>query len=226
MGVGVANPEPDVGALRRGFRPRPRAPEKHLGPALDLDGHFVEAVRHPCNIALSKGAVSEVYRREYLGEQIKISDKVFLLGVLKAGEYTKPKALKDSGAGQLNVHTDGLFACQRDIKEIYNGQLSSTGEHFLCSTYFKPHPWSPVKRIEFHRRLLASGEAGFRRMLSTVSKSMKIPTILEPLEQFVVDQIVKQHTARMPALYQTVGIASIQRYSNDLALQLVGQMRT
>ena len=63
-------------------------------------------------------------------------------------------------------------------------------------------------------------------MLKTVSDSMKIPTIQEPLEQFLVDQIVKRHTGRLPDIYQTAGIANIKNFDSAFAMQLVRRLRT
>lgn len=153
-------------------------------------------------------------------------DKVFLLGVLQAGEYTKPIPLSESGLGKLNVHTDSIFESQNAIKEIYNATFTSTGVDCICSTYYKPHAWSPVKRIEFNRELLRNGSRLFHQMLATVRDSMIVPTIYEPLEQFLVDQVVKRHTGRLPNLYQTVGVANIQDFNSDLATQLVRRFRT
>ena len=88
------------------------------------------------------------------------------------------------------------------------------------------HTWSPVKRIEFNRELLRSSRRLFHQMLATVRYSMIVPTIYEPLEQFLADQVVKRHTGRLPSLYQTVGVANIQDFNSDLATQLVRRFRT
>jgi len=200
--------------------------QEYLRPMLAQNGHFINAVRHPRNIAISKAGVSRFYCDRYGQGTLNLLDKVFLLGVLHPGEYTEPRPLAESGFGQLNVHTDSLFASQNDIKEIYNATLTSTGVDCICSTYFKPHAWSPVKRIEFNRELLRNGRAMFSRMLATVRDSMSVPTIHEPLEQFLVDQIVKRHTGRLPNLYQTVGVANIQDFETDFSIQLVRRLRT
>jgi hypothetical protein len=134
--------------------------------------------------------------------------------------------LSKSGVGQLNVHTDSIFESQNAIKEIYNATLTSTGIDCICSTYFRPHAWSPVKRIEFNRELLRNGRRLFYQMLATVKDSMIVPTIYEPLEQFLVDQIVKRHTGRLPSLYQTIGVANIRDFNSNLATQLVRGFRT
>ena len=54
----------------------------------------------------------------------------------------------------------------------------------------------------------------------------KNSTMHEPLEQFVVDQIVKRHTGRLPGLYQTVGVANIQDFQTNFATQLVRRLRS
>lgn len=200
--------------------------EKYLRPMLSRNGHFVNVVKHPRNIAISKAGVSRFYCDKYGEGNLNLIDKVFLLGVLQPGEYTEPKPLKESGFGQLNVHTDNIFESQNTIKEIYNATFSSTGVDCICSTYYKPHPWSPVKRIEFSRELLRSGKQMFFQMLATIRDSMNVPTIHEPLEQFVVDQIVKRHTGRLPGLYQTVGVANIQDFQTNFATQLVRRLRS
>lgn len=200
--------------------------EQFLRPMLSRNGHFINVVKHPRNIAISKGGVSRFYCNRYGSENLNLLDKVFLLGVLQAGEYTEPIPLSDSGVGQLNVHTDSIFESQNAIKEIYNATLTSTGVDCICSTYYKPHAWSPVKRIEFNRSLLKNNRKLFHQMLATVRDSMIVPTIYEPLEQFLVDQIVKRHTGRLPSLYQTVGVANIRDFNSNLATQLVRKFRT
>lgn len=202
--------------------------ESFLRPMLSQNGHFVNIVRNPRNIAISKGGVSRFYCDLYASNRLSLLDKVFLLGVLQSGEYTEPKSLRETMGDSinLNVHTDKIFESQNDIKEIYNANLSSTGVDCLCLTYFKPHEWSPVKRIEFSRELLKNDRELFHKMLATVKNSMIIPTIYEPLEQFLVDQIVKRHTGRLPSLYQTIGVANIQDFDNPLAHQLIRKFRT
>jgi hypothetical protein len=200
--------------------------EQFLRPMLSGNGHFINVVRHPRNIAISKGGVSRFYCNSYGSNDLNLLDKVFLLGVLQSGEYTEPMPLSKSGVGQLNVHTDSIFESQNAIKEIYNATLTSTGIDCICSTYFRPHAWSPVKRIEFNRELLRNGRRLFYQMLATVKDSMIVPTIYEPLEQFLVDQIVKRHTGRLPSLYQTIGVANIRDFNSNLATQLVRGFRT
>jgi hypothetical protein len=200
---------------------------KFLQPMLSRNGHFIGILQNSRNIAISKGGVSRFYCNQYGSNSLNLLDKVFLLGVLQAGEYTKPIPLSESGLGKLNVHTDSIFESQNAIKEIYNATFTSTGDvNCICSTYYKPHAWSPVKRIEFNRELLRNGSRLFHQMLATVRDSMIVPTIYEPLEQFLVDQVVKRHTGRLPNLYQTVGVANIQDFNSNLATQLVRRFRT
>ncbi|MCE2721544.1 MAG: hypothetical protein GPI92_06525 [Microcystis aeruginosa K13-06] len=199
---------------------------RFLRPMLSKNGHFISILQNSRNIAISKGGVSRFYCDRY-GKNLILLDKVFLLGVLQAGEYTKPIPLSESGLGKLNVHTDSIFESQNAIKEIYNATFTSTGDvKCICSTYYKPHAWSPVKRIEFNQELLSNGHRLFHQMLATVKDSMIVPTIYEPLEQFLVDQVVKRHTGRLPNLYQTVGVANIQDFNSNLATQLVRRFRT
>jgi hypothetical protein len=200
--------------------------EPFLRPMLAHGGHFITALRHPRNIALSKGGVSGLYCDRYGGGVVSLPDKVFLLGIMEAGEYTEPKALVDSGQGQLNVHTSDLFACHQTVESFYNADFNTTSDGFICSTYYKPHPWSPIKRIEFHRDLLMNGQQLFFEMLATIRDSMTIPTIQEPLEQFLVDEIVRRHTGHIPDLYQTAGVANIRDFDSAFAVQLVRRLRT
>lgn len=200
--------------------------EPFLRPMLAYGGHFITALKNTHNIALSKGGVSSLYCDRYGGGSINLPDKVFLLGIMEAGEYTEPKALVESGQGQLNVHTSDLFACHQTVESFYNANFNATSDGFICSTYYKPHPWSPIKRIEFHRDLLMNGQRLFFEMLATIRDSMTIPTIQEPLEQFLVDEIVRRHTGRIPDLYQTAGVANIRDFDSAFAVQLVRRLRT
>ncbi|MEP0920072.1 hypothetical protein NC981_25085 [Leptolyngbya sp. DQ-M1] len=199
--------------------------ESFLRPMLAHSGHFITALKHPRNIALSKGGVSSSYCDRY-GGVVHLPDKVFLLGIMEAGEYTEPRALVDSGQGQLNVHTSSLFACHQTVESFYNADFNTTSDGFICSTYYKPHPWSPVKRIEFHSDLLLDGQSLFFQMLASIRDSMTVPTIQEPLEQFLVDEIVRRHTGRIPELYQTAGVANIRDFESAFAVQLVRRLRT
>lgn len=200
--------------------------EPYLHEMLSEEGSFIQALQNPRNIAMSKAGVSQLFAKKYTDEKLVINDKLFLLGILKPGEYTKPDSLKSSAVGQLNVHPDPIFSTKESIKEIYNSTLTATGSHGLCLTYFRPHPWSPVKRIEFHKSLLKEGGWLFQSMLQTVAQSMTIPTIMEPLEQFLVDEVVKRHTGKLPNIYQTAGIANIKDFSSQFAMQLTSKMRT
>ncbi|HAZ49543.1 MAG TPA: hypothetical protein DDW76_10225 [Cyanobacteria bacterium UBA11369] len=200
--------------------------EKFLEPLLAENGDFVCTLKNPRNIAISKSGISSYYCERYTNHKLNLADKVFLLGVLRAGEYTEPKALVDSGIGQLNVRSDKIFVTKDEVKDIYNTTLQSTSEDCLCLTYFRPHEWSPVKRIEFHKKLLKDNKKLFKSMLQTVADSMIIPTIHEPLEQFLVDEIVKRHTGKLPNIYQTVGIANIKDFSSQFAMQLTRRLRT
>jgi len=200
--------------------------EPFLRPMLSQSGHFITALRHSRNIAISKGGVSSSYCNKYSNGVINLADKIFLLGIMEAGEYTEPLPLVKSGQGQLNTHTDNIFACHQSVNKFYNSDFNSTGDGCICSTYFKPHPWSPVKRIEFHRDLLRQEQNLFFQMLATIQESMTIPTIHEPLEQFLVDEIVRRHTGRIPDLYQTASIANIRDFNSPFAMQLVRRLRT
>ena len=200
--------------------------EPYLHETLSEKGNFIKALQNPRNIAMSKAGVSQRLSKKYTDEKLVINDKLFLLGILKPGEYIKPDSLRASDVGQLNVHPDPIFSTKETIKEIYNSTLTATGSHGLCLTYFRPHPWSPVKRIEFHKSLLNGDGKLFQSMLQTVAQSMTIPTIMEPLEQFLVDEVVKRHTGKLPGLYQTAGIANIKDFSTQFAMQITSKMRT
>lgn len=200
--------------------------ESFLKPLLSENGYFVSALKNHHNIAISKASLSSYFCRKYTKGQLSLSDKVFLLGILKSGEYIEPTSLLNSDMGQLNVHSDKIFITKDEVKKIYNSKLQTTGEDCLCSTYFRPHEWSPVKRIEFHKKLLKDNKKLFNSMLQTVADSMMIPMIHEPLEQFLVDEIVKRHTGRLPSIYQTVGIANMKDFSSQFAMQLTRRMRT
>jgi hypothetical protein len=198
----------------------------YLDEMLSERGTFIQALKNPRNIAMSKSGISSLYASKYTDDKLPLADKIFLLGILKAGEYTKPVSLKSGGMGQLSVHTDSIFKTKDEVKDIYNSSLSSTGKHGLCITYFRPFDWSPVKRIEFHKSLIQDGGTLFQSMLKTVAQSMMVPTIMEPLEQFLVDEIVKRHTGRLPGVYQTAGIANLKDFSSPFAMQLITKMRT
>lgn len=198
----------------------------YLDEMLSERGSFISALKNPRNIAMSKSGISSHYSKKYTDERLPLADKIFLLGILEAGEYTKPISLNSGEFGQLNVHPDPVFKTKDEVKDIYNSKLSSIGSHGLCMTYFRPFPWSPIKRIEFHKSLIQGDGSLFQSMLKTVSQSMATPTIMEPLEQFLVDEVVKRHTGRLPGVYQTAGMANLKDFSSPFAMQLVTKMRT
>lgn len=201
--------------------------KSYLAPVLDHNGSFIRAVRNPRNIAMSKASASDKMWERY-GEPNGIpqmADKTFLMGILNEGEYTAPIPLRSSTSAQLNVNPWDLFASSKEIKKIYNGTPASNDD-CLMTTYFRPHEGGPVKRVEFHRSLLRDNALLFHQMLSTVKESMGIPTIQEPIEQFLVDRIVKSYSGRMPDLYQTVGYANLSRFESMFALNLLQRMRS
>jgi hypothetical protein len=204
-----------------------------LDPLLEKNtGAFVSILKNPRNIAISKSGVSAFYCNKYTNKKLALSDKVFLLGILKGGEYTKPITLKgdndENVVGKLNVHTnEKIFAANQQVKNIYNATLQSKDQDGICLTYFRPYEWSPAKRIEFHKSLYTKdGGTLFKSMLQTVADSMRIPTIQEPLEQFLVDQVVRRHTGKLPDVYQTAGIANIKSSNSQFVMQLIRKYRT
>jgi hypothetical protein len=200
--------------------------QPYLEKMLFDQGWFITALQNPHNIAMSKSGVSQYYTKKYTDYKLSLADKSFLLGILEPGEYTKPDAIKLQVDGSLNVHPDPIFKTKGEVKDIYNSTLATAREHGLCLTYFRPHLWSPIKRIEFHRKLLQGDGKLFQSMLHTVAESMRTPTIMEPLEQFLVDEVVKRHTGKLPGVYQTAGIANLKSFSGQFAMQLTRRMRT
>lgn len=201
--------------------------------SLSLDGSFLRMIRNKQVISLSKTGISQ-YFLGLLGKVIAshdqsalllastLNDRAVLRHVLRPGEYTTPQSLYAVVREGGDVKTwnrsrfatefkdgDGsdLFVARTNVLDNY-GLPRDDGRELpglrLFVSYYLPHAWSRVYRIEFHERLLASKEdpghfvstgqsERFQRVLASVRKSVN-PETKEPLAQVLADIRAKSAT--------------------------------
>jgi hypothetical protein len=193
---------------------------------LGENGSFYQMIRNKQTISLSKTGVSQSFVNQLVAANFdknsfesllgsSLNDRVLLRHLLKEGEFTLPKTIyqtvRDSSeikswkrsrfVTHFDQSEDGRdpFESREIIFDEYglpNENGSEPNNKKLYVTYFMPHSWSRVYRIEFHQAMLAnkdgsidfsgSGER-FQRVLASVKKSVNRET-KEPLAQVIADQ--------------------------------------
>lgn len=155
------------------------------------------------------------------------NDRALLRHVLQPGEYTTPQpvydTVRESGAVKswrrsrfataFDPARDGPdpFEARHQVLDEYGVPRDSGEEPLgrrLFVTYYWPHSWSRVYRIEFHEALLANKDsppdmsgrgARFQRVLASVRRSLT-PEAKEPIAQVLADERAKAATASAVAL--------------------------
>ena len=191
---------------------------------LDVEGSFFQMMRNKRVISLSKKGVSQYFVR-LLSKAATINDsraftlasalndRALLRHVLLPGEYTRPESLYHIEQEESSIKswkrsrfatsfeaTDGPdpfkgreyvfdeYGLPRDDRQEIKGRR-------LFTTYYLPHEWSRVYRIEFHEPMLMQTDAPFdptgqgkrfQRVLASVKQSVR-PETKEPLCQVLAD---------------------------------------
>jgi len=191
---------------------------------LSLEGSYLQMIRNKRVISLSKKGVSQ-YFVNFLMKATAINDpKTFMFAsglndrallrhVLQPGEYTLPYSLYKIEQADSSIKSwkrsrfatsfekeDGPdpFTAREYVFDEYglprnNGQEVRGRRLFV--TYYLPHNWSRVYRIEFHEPMLANNDAPFnptgqgkrfQRILASIRQSVRRET-KEPLCQVLAD---------------------------------------
>jgi len=136
-------------------------------------------------ISVAKKGVSRQYASKLKLERgVDLSDKAVLGRVLKASEYTQPAAYSDI------FGTDKGFGVPKETAGI-NLEWIAAFYKSLRVSYFKPHPWSPVLRVEFHNDLGAATALGIVQAQTTTK------AVMEPLPIYMADLLANQSSHAM-----------------------------
>jgi hypothetical protein len=205
-----------------------------FGICLGQDGSLLRMISNKQVLSLSKTGISQYFMVQLMQaistddpvEQIlatTLNDRAVLRHVLKPGEYTTPQTLyrleqegssvkswKRSRFATAFEAGDGPdpFAARDAVLDHYGVPRDDDRELSglrVFVTYYYPHAWSRVYRIEFHERMLANKEVPnefvlsgqgerFQRILASVRRSVN-PETKEPLSQVLADIRAKAATA-------------------------------
>jgi hypothetical protein len=156
------------------------------------DEAFLDTIRNPNVIAMSKSNQTDYFARTYLDLK-DISDRYLLGRTLEPGEYIKPESLTKGTTGRFGVEKRRFSAAQRsEVETLYSNDLGVI--------FFKPHPWSRAYRIESHLVCLHD-EQWLMALLAAISKHTGERTIVEPWPQFMADYTAKKILSAVCALY-------------------------
>ena len=164
--------------------------------ALFPDSLLLQVLRNSNVIAMSKSAIADSISVS-LG-YMSISDKAIMTIALNEDEFLHPQVL---GKGALNarfgIHNEiGLAEERKEIDSIYSNEL--------MVTFYKPWPFKPAYRVEFHK----SRKDELQTILQRIKFDTRHRTIIEPENQFLADRVAKS-ISELPMLYNS---AALQRY--------------
>jgi hypothetical protein len=193
-------------------------------PCLGANGSFLQMIRNKQVISLSKKGISQYIVNFLLSPLIindtekiilgsTLNDRALLRHILRPGEFITPRSLylTEQDESSIKSWKRSRFATQFDGSEgpdpfesreevfdeygLPRGDSREMEGRRLFVTYYLPHGWSRVYRIEFHERLLSNmsgpqdlsgnGER-FQRVLASVRQSVNRET-KEPLSQVLAD---------------------------------------
>jgi hypothetical protein len=188
---------------------------------LGNDGSFIQMIRNKRVISLSKTGISQYYINQltnssagFTAEQqslaSQLNDRALLRHVLEPDEYTTPTSVFETVRATSSITTwnrgrfatpferDDPFEARHAVLDEYgiprDGQKEVAGRRLFVS-YYRPHHWSRVYRIEFHEAMLRnkndppdySGQGErFQKLLASVKQSVN-PEHKEPLCQVLAD---------------------------------------
>jgi len=226
--------------------------------SLGAEGSFLHMIRNKQVISLSKTGVSKYYLNVLLDDfkeassddrrlASNLNDRALLTHVLREGEYTMPMSLyvTEKESGDIKVWNRSRFATAFDPKA--DGRDPFEARHHVLDeygiprddgrelqgrrifvTYYRPHDWSRVYRIEFHELMLRGKDGSgfdlsgqgerFQKVLASVRHSTNRET-MEPICQVLADIRSKAATAcAMRVLPERSFYQLRDRYRDDSAM--------
>ncbi len=193
---------------------------------LGLNGSFIRMIRNKQVLSLSKIGMSQSFARFLFTENFapasperllgsSLNDRALLRHILQPGEYTTPKTVYQTIKESSNIKSwnrtrfvthfenkddgDDPFETREAVFDEYglpNSFEQEPANKKLFVTYYQPHTWSRVYRIEFHQAMLSNKDGTidltgqgerFQRLLASVKQSVNRET-KEPLAQVLADQ--------------------------------------
>lgn len=129
-------------------------------------------------ISVGKKGLSRQYASK-LKLSVDLSDKSVLSQILRAGEYTVPAPYKDI------FGTDKGFGIPKKTDKVDLAWMQDFYSK-LRVTYFKPHPWSPAMRVEFH------ADQQLPTVLGVIQAQTTTRAVMEPLQIYMADLLANQ----------------------------------
>lgn len=162
-------------------------------------------------------AVPKYSTRREIGQKLgwpeKHDDRGLLSLILRAGEFTHPKALQQPPEPwHLNVgflpNEDKSLADRLSAKII----ASLEGIRVL---YYRPYPWLPALRLETSRAV-ADNPARLATIIHGVRHQCGTPAALEPYPLYMADRMVKHLPRAIPTFRQVTSQRIAEIYEGDI----------
>ena len=141
-------------------------------------------------------------------------DRAMLNSLLEAGEYITPVRYEQPSQ-KWHIGMNGLDDHYKDEFEKTLSRIVNTINNlYVC--YYKPHPYTPVLRIEVPQAV-GSNNYQLAMLLNAINFQCGTPGIMEPYPLFMADRMVKSLSRAIPAFRQTATREMAEHYEDDLS---------
>lgn len=137
-------------------------------------------------------------------------DRGLLTLLLNPGEFTKPLPLEQP-ADEWHLNTKIIG---EDGKEL--GERIVNALHRVHTTYYKPHPWLPVLRIELPGAV-ATNPHRLALVLLGLKHQCATAAMLEPYPLYLADRTVKALARSVPTFRQVATQRISEQYNGDIS---------
>ncbi|ACD82906.1 DNA double-strand break repair nuclease NurA [Candidatus Methylacidiphilum infernorum] len=136
-------------------------------------------------------------------------DRAMLTHVLSPGEFTVPVQLeKPKQPWHLKTpNNDGK------LEKLKDEVISAVQRIHVM--YYKPHPWTPVFRIEMSSSI-ATNSSRIAVLLQAIKFQSGTPGIIEPYPIYIADRIVKHLGKAIPAFRQIASRRMVELHDGDI----------
>ena len=152
-----------------------------------------------------------------IGAQLKwpqeYDDRGLLTMIMRAGEYTKPRALQ-APAAPWHIGVEPVSKSNRAQMEYLADQVTGriSDVHVI---YYRPNPWLPALRLETSRAVV-SNQSQLARLLAAVKHQCGTPGIMEPFPLYLADRMVKNLHRAIPAFRQVATSRVSEQYTGSI----------
>lgn len=139
---------------------------------------LTKMVLNPNVIAISKSGTSVKFSKENESAE-NFTDLAIFSTVLEEGEYVTPKPISKALKAGFGVH--------EYLQD--KGKLRVAYTEDMYVTFYKPHAYKKAYRIECRKEIMLSEKLPY--LLSAIKKATEDYLIIEPVPQFMADNIAK-----------------------------------